>query len=74
MLRDEEWHHVVMLLRRVMSLLEPFSPVPWLARIDSGVISGYWVVKDRYSMMDWCKQRMTERIVVGNLEEALMLP
>ena len=64
MLRDEKWHHVVIMLRRAMSLLGPLSPVPWLAQIGFSLIPGYWVVKDWYSMMDWCKNRMTDRIAV----------
>ncbi|KAG7009753.1 hypothetical protein G7Y79_00001g000250 [Physcia stellaris] len=40
MLRDEKWHHVVLLLRRAMSLLGPLSPVPWLAQIGFSLIPG----------------------------------
>jgi len=64
MLRDEKWHHVVIMLRRAMSLLGPFSPVPWLAQIGFKFLPGLWVVKDWYSMMNWCKTRMTDRINV----------
>ena len=64
MLQDEKWHHAVIMLRRAMSLLGPLSPVPWLAQIGFSVIPDYWVVKDWFSMMRWCKKRMTERIEV----------
>ena len=64
MLEDEKWHHAVVLLRRAMGLLGPLSPVPWLAQIGFHLIPNYWIVKDWYDMMRWCKQRMTERIEV----------
>lgn len=62
MLRDEKWHHAIVMLRRAMSILGPLSPVPWLAQIGFSLIPDYWVVKDWYSMMNWCKIRMAERI------------
>lgn len=65
MLRDQKWHHAVLMLRRAMSLLGPLSPVPWLAQIGFSVIPNNWVVKDWYSMMGWCKQRMADRIDVN---------
>lgn len=64
MLEDEEWHHAVILLRRAMRLLGPLSPVPWLAQIGFNLIPNYWVVKDWYDMMRWCKKRMMERLEV----------
>lgn len=65
MLRDEQWHHVVIMLRRAMSLLGPLSPVPWLAQIGFNFLPGLWVVKDWNSMISWCRTRMTDRINVN---------
>ncbi|KAK3374770.1 cytochrome P450 [Podospora didyma] len=62
MLRDEKWHSAVKLLRKAMSLLGPFSPVPWLAQIAFYITPWMYIVKDWLSMMQWCKQRMGERI------------
>lgn len=65
MLCDEKWHPAVRLLRKAMSLLGPFSPVPWLAQIAFYVTPWMFVVRDWLSMMEWCKQRMGERIQVS---------
>lgn len=64
MLRKEKWHHVVVMLRRAMSLLGPLSPVPWLAQIGFSLFLNCWIVKDWYSMLNWCKIRMADRIEV----------
>lgn len=65
MLSDEKWHPAVRLLRKAMSLLGPFSPVPWLAQIAFYITPWMFVVRDWLSMMEWCKQRMGERIQVS---------
>lgn len=70
MLRDERWHHTVIMLRRAMGLLGPLSPVPWLAQIGFDLIPNFWVVKDWFSMMNWCKKRMSERIEVCDMWKA----
>lgn len=62
MLRDEQWHPAVGLLRQAMGLLGPFSPVPWLAQIAFYVTPWMFGVRDWLAMMQWCKQRMGERI------------
>lgn len=62
MLRDEKWHFAVRLLRRAMTLLGPFSPVPWLAQIAFYITPWMYIVRDWLGMMEWCKQRMGERI------------
>jgi tryprostatin B 6-hydroxylase len=65
MLQDEKWHFSVTLLRKAMSLLGPFSPVPWIAQIAFYITPWMYIVRDWLGMMDWCKARMTERIEVG---------
>lgn len=71
MLSDEKWHPAVRLLRKAMSLLGPFSPVPWLAQIAFYVTPWMFVVRDWLSMMEWCKQRMGERIQVSVIRSVL---
>lgn len=65
MLRDEEWHPAVKLLRRALSLLGPLSPVPWLGQIGFCVTPWMSSVRDWASLMKWGKQRMAERIQVS---------
>ncbi|KAK0744971.1 cytochrome P450 [Apiosordaria backusii] len=62
MLQTEKWHWAVRLLRRAMSLLGPFSAVPWLAQMAFYVVPWMWIVRDWLGMMEWCKERMGERI------------
>ncbi|KAI0892636.1 cytochrome P450 [Annulohypoxylon nitens] len=62
MLQDEKWHFAVRLLRKAMSLLGPFSPVPWIAQIAFYITPWMFVVRDWLAMMQWCRDRMTERI------------
>ncbi|KAI0109866.1 cytochrome P450 [Daldinia grandis] len=62
MLKDKRWHFAVRLLRRAMSLLGPFSPVPWIAQIAFYITPWMYIVRDWLGMMQWCKDRMGERI------------
>ncbi|KAK4200392.1 putative cytochrome P450 E-class, group I [Triangularia verruculosa] len=62
MLHSQKWHWAVRLLRRAMSLLGPFSAVPWLAQIAFYITPWMWIVRDWLGMMEWCKLRMGERI------------
>lgn len=64
MLRDEQWHVAVRMLRKAIALLGPFSPVPWLIRIG---FCCTWipVVRDWFVMVGWCKERMDERLKVS---------
>ena len=64
MLRDEKWHEAVAMLRRAMRLLGPLSPVPWLAQIGFTILPWFWVIGDWHAMLDWCRERMSERIKV----------
>ena len=67
MLRDEQWHRAVLLLRRAMRLLGPLSPVPWLAQIAFYIFPWFWVIRDWHTMLDWCRERMSERISVRKM-------
>ncbi|KAI0543533.1 cytochrome P450 [Xylaria curta] len=62
MLRDKQWHFAVRLLRRAMSLLGPFSPVPWLAQIAFHFFPWMYLIRDWFKMLRWCKKRMEERV------------
>lgn len=66
MLHDEQWHFAVRLLRRAMTLLGPFSPVPWLAQIAFHFIPWMYLIRDWFAMLRWCKQRMEERVQVSH--------
>ena len=63
MLKDQQWHYCVQMLRAGLALVGPFTPVPWLVRIafDIPVLR---VVRDFQAMAAWCARRMDERIKV----------
>ncbi|KAL8791206.1 MAG: hypothetical protein Q9213_000163 [Squamulea squamosa] len=67
MLEDEEWHPAIRMLRSAMRLLGPLSPVPWLAQIGFAMLPRISLIGDWYAMMDFCKDRMRERIAVRQL-------
>ncbi|KAI1394910.1 cytochrome P450 [Hypoxylon fuscum] len=62
MLRDQQWHFAVKMLRRAMTLLGPFSPVPWLAQIAFHFIPWMYLIRDWFKMTRWCKRQMDERV------------
>lgn len=65
MLRDQQWHFAVKMLRRAMTLLGPFSPVPWLAQIAFHFIPWMYLIRDWFKMTRWCKRQMDERVKVS---------
>ena len=65
MLEFERWHTVVVMLRKAMRLLGPLSPVLWLAQIGFNILPRFWVVRDWFAMLAWCRERMKERIQVS---------
>lgn len=62
MLQDKKWHYAVRPLRKAMTLLGPFSPVPWIAQIAFYIMPWLYIVRDWLAMMQWCRDRMEERI------------
>ena len=64
MLENEEWHYAVLLLRRALRLLGPFSSVPWLAQLGFKfpIIP---IIRDWNRMISWCSDRMDEQIDVS---------
>ncbi|KAI1100670.1 cytochrome P450 [Jackrogersella minutella] len=56
------WHFAVRLLRKAMSLLGPFSPVPWIAQMAFYITPWMYIVRDWLAMMQWCRDRISERI------------
>ncbi len=65
MLEDEQWHSAIRMLRSAMRLLGPLSSVPWLAQIGFAMLPRVSILGDWYAMMQFCKDRMRERIEVG---------
>lgn len=64
MLENEKWHYAVLMLRRALTLLGPFSAVPWLIQLALS-IPIIPIVRDWRTMIKWCSDRMTERIEVS---------
>lgn len=65
MLEDRDWHYAVVMLRRALSLLGPFSSVPWLVQLALS-IPFIPIVRDWNNMIAWCSHRMQERVHVSS--------
>ena len=66
MIDRKEWRYAVDMLRRAFAIVAPVSPVPWLAHIGFTFLKGRWMVKPWHSMIDWCRDRMMERVDVSS--------
>ena len=64
MLENEEFHIAVVMLRKAMDMLGPFTPVPWLAHIGFNLLPQLPVIKDWFAMMAFCHKRIDERSAV----------
>ena len=65
MLENEQYHGIILMLRRALKLLGPFSPVLWLARIGLTLFPQFWRMADWNNMLAYCRKRMDQRIQVG---------
>ena len=64
MLRNQEWHSVILTLRKGLSLLGPLTPVPWLVHFGFNVGGFVPLVKNWFAMIAWCRRQMENRIEV----------
>ncbi|KAF7718299.1 Tryprostatin B 6-hydroxylase [Penicillium ucsense] len=62
MLSRQEWHHIIMLMQRALSLLGPLSPVPWFIHIAFKTFPRVWILKDWFRMVAWCEEQMLQRL------------
>lgn len=65
MISSSESHWAVDNLRRAMKILGPCQMTPWLAQIGFKYLKGYWLVRDWHSTVNWCKERLQDRIKVS---------
>ena len=68
MLKHQQWHYSIEMLRAGLALVGPFTPVPWLVRISFD-IPILRIVRDFQSMLAWCTKRMDERMEVRKICE-----
>ncbi|GAP90252.2 putative cytochrome p450 [Rosellinia necatrix] len=62
MLRDHGWHHIIVRLQRAMSLLGPFSPVPWVVQLGFRLLPDIWKLRDWRETVEWCRQQILSRL------------
>ena len=62
-LREKRLHEAIRMIRSGMSLIGPFTPVPWLIRIgfENPVTT---IARDLHKLLRWCSEQMDERINV----------
>ncbi|CAG7561111.1 unnamed protein product [Fusarium equiseti] len=66
MISSSESHWAVDNLRRAMKILGPCQMTPWLAKIGFKYLRGYWLVRDWHSTVNWCRERLQDRIENDN--------
>ncbi len=64
MLQNQEWHHMIVILQRAMSILGPFSPAPWIVQVGLKLMPRVGLLKDWFTMLSWCEDQMQERMRV----------
>jgi hypothetical protein len=64
MLSRQEWHYIIVLMQRALSLLGPLSPVPWFIHIAFKLFPRVWILKDWFRMVAWCEEQMLKRLQV----------
>ena len=65
MISSSESHWAVDNLRRAMKILGPCQMAPWLAQIGFKYLKGYWLVRDWHATVNWCRERLQDRIKVS---------
>ncbi|KAL9118807.1 MAG: hypothetical protein Q9187_004639 [Circinaria calcarea] len=66
MLQNQQWHYIILLLQRALSLLGPFSPAPWLVQVGFKLLPRVGILRDWFDMVAWCEKQMRERIEAPN--------
>ncbi|KAL5042261.1 hypothetical protein BDW71DRAFT_200739 [Aspergillus fruticulosus] len=73
MLLTQQWHWVIVLLQKAMSILGPFSPTPWLIQIFFRLMPRVWVIDDWFTMMDWCEAQLRHSQTPAGVSKSLSL-
>ena len=62
-LREKRLHEAIRMIHSGMSLIGPFTPVPWLVRIgfENPVTT---IARDLHKLLKWCSEQTDERINV----------
>lgn len=62
---DWEYHRANQNLHSALTLLGPFSPAIWIARLGFAFIPGLWKVKDWFEMLAFCDGCIERRVKAG---------
>lgn len=65
MMQHQEWHFAIKLFGRALSIIGPFAPVVWLIKIGFAFLPWFGKIKDWFSMLSFCRQRMEDRMKVS---------
>ncbi|KAL4924528.1 cytochrome P450 [Aspergillus undulatus] len=58
MLRNQQWHSIILLLQKAMSLLGPLGPTPWAVQIAFKLMPRVGVLRDWFTMVGWCENQV----------------
>ncbi|KAL6831928.1 cytochrome P450 [Trichoderma camerunense] len=70
MLENQQWHHIIVRLQRALSLLGPFSSVPWLIQVGFNLAPRVSVLKDWFDTVAWCQSQMRDRLENGSSSQS----
>lgn len=64
MLKNQEFHHIILKMQNARALLGPLAPTPWLLHLGLKLLPKRWWVKDWYDSVTWSHAQMEERLSV----------
>ncbi|KAL7944152.1 cytochrome P450 [Trichoderma barbatum] len=70
MLENRQWHYIIIRLQRALSLLGPFSSVPWLIQVGFKLAPRVSVLKDWFDTVAWCQSQMRDRLENGSASQS----
>lgn len=69
MLKNQGWHHVIISLKKALSILGPLSPTPWIPQLAFKLLPKVWLLKDWFKTIHFCEEQMRERAYDHNEDE-----
>ncbi|KJZ72114.1 hypothetical protein HIM_08487 [Hirsutella minnesotensis 3608] len=61
---EGKWQHIVIRLKRALSLLGRLSPAPWLIRVGFQLVPRVYQLRDWFDVNAWCQDQTKNRLQV----------
>lgn len=73
MLKNSRWRSVMVKQKKALALLAPLNDTIWIVRLAFAFAPFYGKTKEFLKMMEFCDERMKERMEVGSLPSLFSL-